>query len=479
MGAAISLPLLPILSITSCLGAAACSAFCSTLGGTFKSSILTRITYAAMLLLNSLMSWVVMSPFIVKRLEKATFGYINNKCGPDGQQCVSFTLVYRINFALAMVHLILAGLLLNVKSTGNPRAVLQNGCWRMKIAAWIGLIVVNFVLIPDNFFIFYGNHFSLVFSTIFIGIGLILLVEFAHDWAEKCLEKIEMEELTGEGDSDAGFWKKLLIGGTLSMYFVTVVLTALMFWFFAGKGCGMNKLAISLNIVFALIITVLSINQTVQEYNPHAGLAQALMVVIYCTYLIMSAVASEPDDKYCNPLIRSKGTRTALVVLGAFFTFVAIAYTTTRAAANTSLAGEIVDQVDTQVTTSQPNARREMRYQAIKQAVDEGSLPESALHEVDLYDEEDEYRADPTDEERYKVKYNYALFHVIFFLATQYVATLLTMNVKQDEMGDFMPVGRTYFSSWVKIASSWVCYLLYGWTLIAPVLFPDRFGVLL
>lgn len=471
MGAAISLPLMPISSLASCFGAAACSALCTSIGGTFKSSIMTRITYAILLLVNSLISWIALSPFIIRKLEKATFGFINISCGPDGSQCISFTSVHRINFALGMLHLILATLLVNVKSTANPRAVIQNGCWKMKVFAGMAFIFINFVLIPDSFFVFYGNHIAIIFSTIFLGIGLILLVDFAHAWAEKCLEKIEMEELTGEGD--AGFWKKLLVGGTLTMYIGSIILTVVMYWFFAGKGCSMNKTAISLNLVFATIISALSIHNTVQEYNPHAGLAQSSMVVFYCTYLVMSAVASEPDDKFCNPLVRSKGTRTASVVLGAFFTFIAVAYTTTRAAANSAFSSESADDfVTSGTTTTQPSARSEMRYQALKQAVDEGSLPESALNQVDLYDDEE-----VNDEERSTVKYNYSLFHIIFFLATQYVATLLTINVKQDDYGDFVPVGRTYFASWVKIVSSWVCFVLYGWSLVAPVIWPDRFGV--
>lgn len=150
-----------------------------------------------------------------------------------------------------------------------------------------------------------------------------------------------------------------------------------------------------------------------------------------------------------------------------------MAYTTTRAAANTAFSSEPSDAI----INSQPSPRNEMRYQAIKQAVDQGALPESALRQLDLYDDEEEGADAGNDEERTKVKYNYALFHIIFFLATQYVATLLTINVKQDDLGDFVPVGRTYFSSWVKIVSSWVCFLLYGWSLAAPVLMPDRFGV--
>ncbi|EGV66111.1 Membrane protein tms1 [Yamadazyma tenuis] len=478
MGALVSIPLAGtstlVSSAASCFGAAACSAFCTSIGGTFQSSILTRITYAFLLLFNSLLSWIALSPYVVHKLEKASFGFINNNCGAEGGQCISFASVHRINLALGALHLLLAGLLINVKSTTNPRAAIQNGWWKLKSLLYVVLILVNFLLIPDGFFVFYGNHIAIIFSTIFIGIGLVLLVDFAHAWAETCLEKIELEELTGDGEYNAGFWKKLLIGGTLLMYVSSIVVTVLMYGFFANKGCSMNITAITLNMLFAIVISGLSINQTVQESNPHAGLAQSSMVVFYCTYLVMSAVASEPDDMNCNPLVRSRGTRTASIVLGAFFTFIAMAYTTTRAAANSAFFDdEESTEMASGLISSQPSGRNEMRYQAIKQAVDEGSLPESALNQLSLYDDE----GTAADEERNSVKYNYALFHVIFFLATQYVATLLTINVKQDEVGDFIPVGRTYFSSWVKIISSWVCFALYGWSLVAPVVWPDRFGV--
>lgn len=468
MGALVSLPLSASVGAATCCGSMACLAFCSSIGGTFKSALMTRLTYAIILLVNSLLSWIALSPFIVRKLEKATLGYINIRCGPDGKECISFSSVYRINLALGFLHLILAGLLVNVRLTSNPRAVIQNGCWKIKIFSWLSFLTINFLLIPDSFFVFYGNHIAIIFSTIFLGIGLILLVDFAHAWAEKCLEKIELEELTGEDEYNAGFWKKLLIGGTLSMFICSIVLTVLMYVFFASHGCSMNRVAITINLVLALLLLAISVNQNVQELNPNAGLAQALMVVFYCTYLVLSAVALEPDDKMCNPLVRSKGTRTLSVILGALFTFVALAYTTTRAA-NSSF---YVSESQAEPITTQPAERNEMRYQAIKQAVDEGSLPESALTQLNFYADD----AGSEDEERMLVKYNYALFHIIFFLATQYISTLLTINVKQDNLGDFIPVGRTYFSSWIKIVSSWVCYLLYGWSLVAPMIWPDRFS---
>lgn len=468
----LGLPSIFTVGACSCLGGA-CNCLFSAMSGT-QNSVMTRIIYGIILQINSVISWLVTSPVIIKWLERASFGFINQKCTSDGTECIRFTSVHRINFALGLLHLILAALLVDVKSTRNPRAVIQNGGWAFKVFAWLALIVLNFVAIPDSFFIFYGNHIAIIFSTIFIGIGLILLVDFAHAWAEKCLEKIELEELTGEGEYNAGFWKKLLIGGTLTMYVSSIILTIVMYIFFAKKGCGMNETAITMNVIFAFVITGFSVNQQIQEVNPRAGLAQSSMVVFYCTYLVLSAVASEPDDKMCNPLVRSRGTRTVSIILGALFTFIAITYTTTRAASNSAFFdSESVEFTTNDYVSEQPSARNEMRYQAIQQAVNEGLLPESALSQLDLYDDE----ADRPVEGKLDVKYNYSLFHIIFFLATQYVATLLTINVQQDDVGNFVPVGRTYFASWVKIISSWVCYALYGWSLIAPAIWPDRFGV--
>lgn len=477
MGAALSIPFLAVPSISvvgswvlSCCGAAACSAICSACGKC-SSSIATRIGYTILFCVNSILSWVMLTDWAIKKLEHLTFDYVHLRCsGGDNGQCYGFASVHRINFALGLFHLILALLLVGVHSTRNPRAKIQNGYWGPKVIAWIGLIVLTFC-IPDSFFVVWGNYFATIGAMIFIFIGLVLLVDFAHSWAETCLEYIE--------DSESNLWKAVLVGSTLGMYIGSIALTVLMYIFFAGSGCSMNQAAITINLVFSGIVSVLSINPRVQEANPQAGLAQASMVAVYCTYLTMSAVAAEPDDKMCNPLIRSKGTRTASIVLGAIFTFLAIAYTTTRAAYQTSTSshsGYEPIQSEHGLVTTQPS-RREMRTQAIRAAVESGSLPQSALDETWSDDESDDDGPSGAygDDERGSTKYNYVLFHLVFLLATQWTATLLTMNVEKDTLGDFAPVGRTYFSSWVKIVSAWICYILYSWTLLAPVFLPDRF----
>lgn len=235
------------------------------------------------------------------------------------------------------------------------------------------------------------------------------------------------------------------------------------------------------NLLVLLLVSFISVYPTVQEYNSKAGLAQSAMVAIYCTYLTMSAVSMEPDEQHCNPLVRASGTRTATVIIGAIVTMLTIAYTTTRAATQGFALGsqsghayaKIGDEeLEHGLVDQQPaSTRREMRAEALRAAVEAGSLPANALDDDD--DGSDDGKA-ARDDERGGTQYNYTLFHVIFFLATCWVATLLTQNIPAGS--DFVPVGRSYWASWVKIVSAWVCYVIYGWSLIAPVVLPDRFG---
>ncbi|RDW79637.1 membrane protein TMS1-like protein [Coleophoma cylindrospora] len=479
MGALLSLPLLAVPSMgtlltfgASCCGAATCSAVCSACGKC-GNSVATRIAYALILLINSILSWIMLTPWAIKKLEHLTLDYMKISC-PTGE-CYGWTAIHRINFALGVFHLVLGALLLGINSSKNPRASIQNGFWGPKIIAWLGLIVLSF-LIPDSFFWVWGNYISFGAAMLFLLLGLILLVDLAHTWAEYCLEQIDAH------DSQA--WRGILIGSTLGMYAASLAMTIIQYIFFAGSGCSMNQTAISLNLIFLLVVSAVSVHPAVQEYNPKAGLAQSAMVAVYCTYLTMSAVSMEPDDKNCNPLVRAAATRTVSIVIGAIVTMLTIAYTTTRAATQgVALGGKgksirLSEDDEHDLVTQQPNSRRDMRAAALRQAVEEGSLPADAL--LDAEDDESDSGSGNTarDDERSSTQYNYTLFHIIFFLATAWVATLLTMNIEESTKGhdnDFAPVGRTYWASWVKIISAWVCYGIYTWTLVAPIVLPDRF----
>jgi serine incorporator 1/3 len=410
----------------------------------------------------------MLTPWAIEKLQHLMLDYVKIDC-PTGD-CYGWLAVHRINFALGLFHLIFAGLLFGVTNSKNPRAALQNGFWGPKIIAWLAFIVLSF-LIPDAFFKVWGNYLSFFGAMLFLVLGLILLIDLAHNWAEYCLEQIE--------NTDSRLWRIVLIGSTLGMYLGSLAMTIVQYFFFAGGGCSMNQAAITINLIFWLAVSFISVHPTVQEYNPKAGLAQAAMVAIYCSYLTMSAVSMEPDDKQCNPLLRAQGTRTTSVVMGAIVTMLTVAYTTTRAATQSLGLGNnrggirLPEDDEHDLVTQQPG-RREMRAEVLRRAVAEGSLPADALLSDD---EDDESSASKTagDDERSSTQYSYSVFHIIFFLATCWVATLLTQGQDIQNDGDFATVGRTYWASWVKIVSAWVCYCMYIWTLVAPIVLPDRF----
>jgi hypothetical protein len=227
---------------------------------------------------------------------------------------------------------------------------------------------------------------SLVGATIFILIGLVLLVDFAHSWSETCLERWE--------ETDSPFWKTMLIGSTLSLYVVSLGLTVVQYAFFAGRGCHLNQFFISFNLALSLVVSVLSVAPSIQEANSRSGLAQSGMVVAYTSYLVTSAIANHDDSESgtstCNPLQeRAAGARTGMVVLGAVFTFLAIAYSTSRAATQSkALVGKggrrplamqegyeaigTADEGEMGVVSSQPKRKETLRYQALMAAVAEG-----------------------------------------------------------------------------------------------------------
>lgn len=232
--------------------------------------------------------------------------------------------------------------------------------------------------IPNEFFIFWGNYVSVIGATIFILLGLVLLVDFAHSWSETCLENWET--------SNSNLWQWILIGSTASTYAVVITLTALMYGFFAGSKCVLNRFFISFNLALCFVISLICIHPAVQEANPKSGLAQAGMVAVYSTYLIISAVSNRANE-HCNPLTPGTvdTTKNTTVVLGALFTFLAIAYSTSRAATQSrilvgkksadghiQLLADEDDHSSHSLVTAQPAKVKSLRYQALIAAVEAG-----------------------------------------------------------------------------------------------------------
>lgn len=476
MGACASIPLV-LGSLSSCCAVSLASLFTSTAASMLclpchcASSMATRVGYALLFCVDALAAWVSLAPSFARAIESATYRYVQVRC-VEQATCVGVLAVHRITLALVLFHLALALLLADVHDSRHPRATLQNGWWGFKIVAWFILVLSTFFL-PSSVVVLWANYVAPVLAVSFIFLGLVLLVDFAHTWSETCLDRWERYH------SDV--WKYVLVGTTLGLYVVMLGVTVLLWVFFGGAGCGTNRALLGVHVVLVLVLSVLCVHPSVQEANPRSGLAQSSMVLAYMTYLLASALMNR-DDKACNPIARGRGegAHTTTAVLGVLFTFLAIAYSTTRAATHTLVLGgdrgDIALDVEpvplsTPVSVA-PAPQATLRIEAIRSAVAAGSVPQSVL--------DDELQAaeepiDQTDDERGGTRYNYSIFHLIFAVAACYTAMLLTdwhavRSVSDTVDTPTMYIGTSSESMRVRIVSSWMCAVLYGWSLLAPAL---------
>ena len=88
------------------------------------------------------------------------------------------------------------------------------------------------------------------------------------------------------------------------------------------------------------------------------------------------------------------------------------------------------------------------------------------------------------------VAYNWSFFHFTFMCASLYLTMVLTnwdilrcarcepcppsLARSHDSGSNTIALGDTTASVWVKIVSSWVCVIMYAWSLLAPICLPDR-----
>ncbi|KAJ2156885.1 Membrane protein tms1 [Coemansia sp. RSA 552] len=454
----------------SCLASLGCSCCCSACRAIKVSgSIGTRLSYAGMFLLNSSIAYAMTTSWGIDLVKRISWGFISLKC-PEGV-CYGTLAVHRMCFSLSLWHVILGLLTLGVADSKHPRAVMQNGVWVLKFFGWLVLAVVSFV-IPSGFFQFYSKYVAMVGAAVFLLVQLVLLVDFAYNLAEGCIERWE--------ETEQPLWRNLLISGTVGTYLAFATMTIANYVFFAKEGCGRNQFFITANMFMCILVSVIAVHPRVQEANVKSGLAQAGMVTAYASYLVTSALAGSPpedDDAapVCNPLATAAGARATMAVVGAFFTIGAICYSTTNAAvkSNTLILNssnnseyEALPTDDTEMSTN-----AQLRQTALRDAVDSGALPASALTD---YNEGQDDDVSESDDEKYGVQYNYTFFHTIFCMASMYAAMLLTNWNSISSTDHIIIIGRSNTAVWVKIITSWLCIVLYSWTLIGPVVLPDR-----
>lgn len=434
----------------ACLcGSTACS-FCCSQCPSCRNSTSTRIMYALMLMLGTIAACITLAPSLQDLLQKVPFcanssSYVPSKFTVDCQSAIGYLAVYRICFIITLFFFLMSAIMLRVRSSKDPRAPIQNGFWAIKYLLVIGGIIGAFFIREGSF----GTtwmYFGMMGGFLFIMIQLILIVDFAHNWADAWVGNYEETESKG--------WYAALLGATFLNYALSITGIVLLFVYFTlPNACALHKFFISFNLILCFITSCVSILPSVQENQPRSGLLQSSVVTLYVIYLTWSGVSNSPDDQ-CNPgmfgIINSNDISTQNKVafdkesvIGLIIWFSCVLYSSLRTASKAS-----------KITMSDTVLAKD-------NGAVEGRNGDVEGNEAKVWDNEED-----------TIAYNWSFFHLMFALATLYVMMTLTNWYKPNS--SLETLNSNTASMWVKIISSWLCLAIYNWSLVAPILLPNR-----
>ncbi|KAL0651464.1 hypothetical protein Bca4012_094155 [Brassica carinata] len=280
---------------------------------------------------------------------------------------------------------------------------------------WMMKVICWFILVILMFFvpnevISFYESMSKFGAGFFLLVQVVLLLDFVHGWNDTWV------------GYDEQFWYAALLVVSLVCYLATFLFSGLLFHWFtpSGHDCGLNTFFIVMTLIFVFVFAVVVLHPAVG-----GSILPASVISFYCMYLCYSGLASEPRDYECNGLHKhSKAVSTGTMTIGLLTTVLSVVYSAVRAG--------------------------------------------KPLLPLDGKAEEKEEK-----EQKKPVTYSYAFFHIIFSLASMYSAMLLTgWSTSVGESGKLVDVG--WPSVWVRVVTSWATAGLFIWSLIAPILFPDR-----
>lgn len=414
--------------------------------------------YAVMLLVGTITACIALAPGLQDFLRKVPFCENSTSVLPNSvvfncSEAVGYLAVYRICFILTCFFALMSVLMIGVKQSKDPRSGIQNGFWGLKYLLVIGGVIGAF-FIPEGSFGPTWMYFGMIGGFLFILIQLILIVDFAHCWAETWVTNYE--------ESERKAWYVALLGATVLNYALSITGVVLLYVFFTkSDGCDLHKFFISFNLIMCVIISGASVMPAVQERLPRSGLLQSSIVSLYIIYLTWSSVSNSPD-KECNPgmlgIVGGKdGQQMGFdkeSIIGLIVWMFCVLYSSLRSASKSSKI-TMTEHVLAKDTGA-------MQGGAESSLVDhEGSSTDGGESGRRVWDNEEE-----------GVAYNWTFFHIMFALATLYVMMTLTNWYKPNST--LQTLNANVASMWVKAISSWLCAALYGWTLVAPILLPDR-----
>ena len=411
--------------------------------------------------------------------------------------CFGLQAVYRVSAALCGFFAIMLAVVLVLP-------VAHHGAWLLKLVAFLVLLGCS-LLISNTFFAGYAQV-SRFGSVVFLVIQCIIVVDLAYALHEGLLARIEQRERALEragiepGCLSNG-WKVLYLGASAVLAGGSVACLGAMYPAFGTPGCQLGQFFISETLVVGLLLLVASVADCGGKGGTAAGLLPPSVLWAYCTYLAYGALTNNPNTA-CN-VVAANATAPTSVYVGLVFVILSVSWAAYSSAGGLvrAVTGVAAHDRAAAAAAAAPAEKRPVTGAArassspvVSAATGGAGAPKTTA--ADYADAEDAAAADGSTPQWGSGRSAKAagagadadegdsadepdrlawVFHLVMAFAGLYLAMLCTNwgNVEAINSASGNPE-LSLASMWVRIASQWLIYALYGWSLIAPRVCPNR-----
>lgn len=339
--------------------------------------------------------------------------------GDAAAECHAAEMVLRVSFGASIFFAALTMLTFRVSDVTSWRGRLHNGWWLAKVIVLVGTVCASVFGVSADAANAYGQLARVGGGAFLMFQWIILLatVYSINDWM--------LREDVWEG---AG--RFLLPLGTFITYGAGVALVGFAFHVFAPSGsCSLNIGIVCICLLFGAVHVFLSLKAQIE----HAGLFTSACVFAYMAFLTVSALGAEPDAYRCNTLKDTNEDGERTVGWSEVVSFV-IAFGTVFVSAFTAGGRRDAFRVS-----------KESSSDDVAKGVLEDDRP----------------------------RYSYAFSNFALVLSSMY-GSMLLLSWQLGTTQGVLSIQDGWAAMWVQVVSGWLGGLLYMWSLLAPVVFPDR-----
>ena len=403
----------------------------------------TRVYYGMMLFGSTVLSTVLLSDRVSQELHDHMRPYWFPELHQGAlvpAEVIGTIGVYRVMSGVCLFHLVFSGLLLNVQHTTDLRARLHNEGMGLTLLLYLGTIACM-VPVPSEIFVYASTWPFKVGGAAFLLLQIMFLISFIYDIYEHLVERSESQ---ARSPGRTFLWAKTLsLGLAIGGYLVTGFLSGTILLAHSQSGCPLGVVASGFNLILMCLVSVLSVSDYVRDASNGAGplnsIFQSSLVSAYASYRLWTAFKHHPEEA-CHLGHHAFASTSVSVLL----TFLSIVWSAVRSGSN-------------QFLRERP------------------TLPLSIVESDDT-----------------EVPYSYSQFHLIFSLASMYLANLLTgwgdlslmespeitpgPEITPSQNKDPLTLGlqESVFGVWIQVGSVAMCYGVYAWMMLAPPMYPDR-----